>query len=66
MTSGSDIEMSMEDALSVHLLGFASGRTYERQRIIEWLRYLDAQNGEINRFIPTTIANWIEQGMHLS
>lgn len=66
MTSGSDFELSMEEGLNLHLLGFASGRNYERQRIIEWLRYLDAEDGEINRFIPTTIANWIEQEMHLS
>ena len=35
----------------------------ERSTITAWLRNLD-QDGELNRFIPTTLANWIDQGMH--
>lgn len=33
-----DEELNMEDALAVHLLGFGSGREYERKQIIEWFR----------------------------
>lgn len=36
----------------------------ERLAITKWLRALDAEGGEINRFLPTTLANWIEEGMH--
>lgn len=33
-----DDELRMDDALAIHLTGFASGRDYERGRIIEWFR----------------------------
>lgn len=37
----------------------------ERHKITAWLRSLDQNgSGEINRFLPTTLANWIEEGMH--
>ena len=38
----------------------------ERNRISAWLRSLDKDEaGEINRFLPTTLANWIDEEMHL-
>lgn len=37
----------------------------ERLKITAWLRSLDEGSGDINRFIPTTLANWIEEEMHL-
>jgi hypothetical protein len=36
----------------------------ERAKITAWLRSLDQEGGEINRFLPTTLANWLEEGMH--
>lgn len=36
----------------------------ERDKITKWLRSLDREGGEINRFLPTTLANWIDEGMH--
>lgn len=36
----------------------------ERNRITKWLRALDQESGDINRFLPTTLANWIEERMH--
>ncbi len=35
----------------------------ERAKIVKWLRSLD-QDTYINRFVPTTLANWIEAGMY--
>ena len=37
----------------------------ERNKIAAWLRSLDREGGEINRFLPTTLANWIDEGMHV-
>ena len=44
--------------------GKHDGTSDERKRIANWLRSLDQEGGEINRFLPTTLANWIEEGMH--
>lgn len=44
--------------------GYDDGRSDERERIANWLRSLDREGGEINRFLPTTLANWLEEGMH--
>jgi len=41
-----------------------TGRTMEREKIVRWLRNLDGDGESINRFIPTTLANWIEEGMY--
>lgn len=41
----------------------ATGRKLERDHIVKWLRSLD-QDTYINRFVPTTLANWIEAGMY--
>ena len=38
-TPDDKFELDMEDALNVHLNGFASGREYERKQIVEWLRH---------------------------
>lgn len=40
------------------------GAHKERVIIAKWLRSLDAENGEENHFLPTTLANWIEEKMH--
>ena len=45
--------------------GYDDGRSDEREHIANWLRSLDQEGGEINRFLPTTLANWIEEGMHM-
>lgn len=39
-------------------------REEERLRISNWLRSLDKEGGEINRFLPTTLANWIDERMY--
>lgn len=36
----------------------------ERTKITAWLRSLDRESGDINRFLPTTLANWIDERMH--
>jgi hypothetical protein len=41
-----------------------AGAEAECNQIGEWLRSLDREGGEINRFLPTTLANWIDEGMH--
>lgn len=41
-----------------------TGRSLERNEISMWLRSLDQEGGEINRFLPTTLANWIDERMH--
>lgn len=46
--------------------GFEDGRRYERLLIVEWLTSLDKESGDINRFLPTTLANWIGEQMHLA
>ena len=43
----------------------AKAALWEREQIANWLRSLDREGGEINRFLPTTLANWIEEGMHM-
>lgn len=45
---------------------FTDGRRYERLLIVEWLTSLDKESGDINRFLPTTLANWIGEQMHLA
>lgn len=42
----------------------ARHRIAERTKIATWLRSLDAGGGDINRFLPTTLANWIDERMH--
>lgn len=44
--------------------GYDDGQDDARHRISKWLRSLDQEGGEINRFLPTTLANWIDEGMH--
>lgn len=44
--------------------GFGEGRLSERAKISAWLRSLDRESGDINRFLPTTLANWIDERMH--
>ena len=39
-------------------------RKDERTKITKWLRSLDEGSGDINGFVPTTLANWIDEGMH--
>ena len=39
-------------------------RLEERAKITAWLRSLDHGSGDINRFLPTTLANWIDERMH--
>ena len=39
-------------------------RKDERTKITKWLRSLDEESGDINGFVPTTLANWIDEGMH--
>lgn len=46
-------------------VGVDDGAIKERRAISEWLRSLDRDGGEINRFLPTTLANWIDEEMHL-
>ena len=36
----------------------------ERNKIVAWLRALDDGSGDINRFLPSTLAQWIEEGAH--
>jgi len=45
--------------------GLHEGAINERNRIAARLRSLDREGGEINRFLPTTLANWIDEGMHV-
>ena len=42
----------------------AMGAYAERAKITKWLRSLDEEGGDINRFLPTTLANWIDERMH--
>jgi hypothetical protein len=35
----------------------------ERTRIVDWLRALDAET-DISRYLPITLANWIDAGVH--
>lgn len=35
----------------------------ERLKITAWLRSLDKE-GEVNRFLPSVLAQWIEEGAH--
>jgi hypothetical protein len=58
MTSDSNPEVK------AYRLGLHEGVIIERQRIVDWLRSLDAEGGDINRFLPTTLSNWIEERMH--
>ena len=41
----------------------ATGYAKAVKEIVAWLRSLD-QDTYINRFVPTTLANWIEAGMY--
>lgn len=59
-TSDDKFELDMEDALNVHLNGFAKGREYERRRVVDWLR----QIMETPTF-PQNLANEIEAKEHL-
>ena len=58
MTSGSNPEVE------AYRLGLHEGKIIERATITAWLRRLDDEAGDINRFLPTTLANWIEERMH--
>jgi len=44
--------------------GFGEGKLSERAKISAWLRSLDRESGDIHRFLPTTLANWIDERMH--
>lgn len=59
-----DFDPQMDGVMTTHWEGFGAGREYERKQIVQWLRSLDAESGDINRHLPTTLANWIEEGMH--
>jgi len=52
-------EFKEEDLLAVHLNGFASGREYERKRIVVWLRK-ERPHWDLN-----PLADDIEAGEHL-
>ena len=41
----------------------AVGAEQERDRIVTWLLELDT-DGDLNRYLPTTLANWIRDGLH--
>ena len=45
-------------------VAYEAGVQQERAAIVKWLRSLDAESWDINRHLPTTLANWIEEGMH--
>ena len=57
LASDGRVQESLEVILARH-------RIAERAKIANWLRSLDAGSGDINRFLPTTLANWLEEGMH--
>lgn len=60
MTSGSD----SNPELKAYRQGLSEGAITERNKIAAWLRSLDADSGDINRFLPSTLANWLDEGMH--
>ena len=37
--------------------------TDDRARIVDWLRALNAET-DISRYLPITLANWIDAGVH--
>lgn len=41
----------------------AVGAQQERDRIVTWLLELDT-DGDLNRYLPTTLAYWIREGLH--
>ena len=61
MTSGSD----RNPELKAYRQGLSEGAITERNKIAAWLRALDSDSGDINRFLPSTLANWIEEQMHM-
>lgn len=38
-------------------------RMHEAEAIALWLEALDT-DGDLNRYLPTTLANWIREGLH--
>ena len=50
--------------LTAYRQGLSEGAITERNKIAAWLRALDADSGDINRFLPSTLAQWIEERMH--
>lgn len=44
--------------------GIEDGRHYERFIIVRWLRNFDLEDGEVNRFLPTELADLIEKRIH--
>lgn len=63
ITFGSEEEaMAYCDEHNRALVGQAA--INERNKIAAWLRALDSDSGDINRFLPSTLAQWIEEGAH--
>lgn len=56
--------MTPTSPIEILAMGLKQGRMDEREKITAWLRNLDRESGDINRFLPSTLANWIEEGMH--
>ena len=50
--------------LTAYRQGLFEGSINERNKIAAWLRALDSDSEDINRFLPSTLANWIDEGMH--
>ena len=50
--------------LTAYRQGLHEGAITERNKIVAWLRTLDGDSGDINRFLPSTLAQWIEEGAH--
>ena len=60
MTSGSD----RNPELKAYRQGLSEGAINERNKIAAWLRALDSDSGDINRFLPSTLAAWVEEKMY--
>lgn len=50
--------------LKAYRQGLSEGAITERNKIAAWLRALDSESEDINRFLPSTLANWIEERMY--
>lgn len=59
-----DIPLATGVYYKAHIELIQRGRKDERNKIAAWLRALDADSGDINRFLPSTLANWIDEGAH--
>ena len=60
-----DIPLATGVYYKAHIELIQRGRKDERNKIAAWLRALDSDSGDINRFLPSTLANWIEEQMHM-